>query len=1241
MPIGSFFKDVGSKGGFAAGGESIFNGLNPAALAGQALLAIYSGYRQRKALKKQRQEATAIHVALPDQIAAVSMVYGRFKSKATPIDTIVSGRYSFAAPAAGAGVFKAQRYEQPGADGDARRSATNSATAGMDQSFELSSSDAVNPFLFCRWSGPVGPINRVWWINLNGTNHDFATWSTGQRIHVNHMGGADPMATANGYPASDKFTERVNVTGVFRNTDLRPYGEERIPFDLDLYGEGRLIRTFMADGTLSAVLSYSNNPIEVAIDYMTDPVYGWGLPDSMLNLASAKAAADVCGRFVDTLPGNEDFVLTRRGAVWQRPGEWDDDAPYYKWNQAAGRVGFGNFPTIQGARTLARVDRSDSVLGGKDIAVPVFPVDDRRGWGAYLQDGEQHEFVWNNRILTHADVSTDAPRTTPTPATSAGGYDATKATTCFPPQLSKNPAHANGPPTSDAARIRLYEFNGELDTTQTLRRNLFSTFDVVSGMRVFWWNGEIWFSVVNPTTAAEEDALVEATWNDAHFFGGVTTSVPERISEYVADFADEAKDFESSRAVWPEPGSADHAEIEAVLGPKPHGRAGTYVGLSTIHHGNALSEYEVRTRLRAVEHGFQVHRSEWNANRVLPGALIDISSEVSGVESTRCIVDSVEIQDRFVGFTVVKFDYRDLAWNKNQPIAQAYGGNVDVPVNIAAPDTVVATFDPSARQFDIAWTLPAGEPQAAFADLRARVNGGPWLAIASVVGGNRTFLWPANDAGGNYEFGVRQRQSDHSTSAYTDSAAIPVVAVTPTLASSALPPPNDFCWDYKNIGQISVDGGYNLQDHNVFLVRAASDIGLLHKRFTAAQIAAGVEEPSGSVALPAGWVDLGTGPIDLDDVPDATPGEQGTVYEILYWFGPYTSSYTFFDGDDIKPRPVPDLPAGSEWVVRNIYQATDGESSVPTGGTDDGTDYVAPTSWSEAFQVPGNNELAFGTLIRYRKNAGVDWAQVQGRGSYRRKTLAGDWYALTQKADTIRLGRHDANGVDLLFPMQDLVTALDVGAPVHMSLVYADDRWIEWRVESHSSYWIGNPLDASGLWLTLRSPPTANSAGGDAAIGSGDVPVRICWRYSGEVQAALDAIHRSALANIVPVILDDAAFTAGVTNLIGDVTDDVLTGPEIKVLYENEDDTNAFTDASKAKLTGLDAAAEQNVKSDWDATTGDAEILNKPTIPDEAGAATESTAGRWRARSAQAAAASGSTSWTGRLRALVTRPCRP
>jgi hypothetical protein len=43
-----------------------------------------------------------------------------------------------------------------------------------------------------------------------------------------------------------------------------------------------------------------------------------------------------------------------------------------------------------------------------------------------------------------------------------------------------------------------------------------------------------------------------------------------------------------------------------------------------------------------------------------------------------------------------------------------------------------------------------------------------------------------------------------------------------------------------------------------------------------------------------------------------------------------------------------------------------------------------------------------------------------------------------------------------------------------------------------------------------------------------------------------------------------------------------------------------FTMAEKNKLAGIEAGAEVNVNADWNATSGDAEILNKPTIPDVA-----------------------------------------
>jgi len=62
-----------------------------------------------------------------------------------------------------------------------------------------------------------------------------------------------------------------------------------------------------------------------------------------------------------------------------------------------------------------------------------------------------------------------------------------------------------------------------------------------------------------------------------------------------------------------------------------------------------------------------------------------------------------------------------------------------------------------------------------------------------------------------------------------------------------------------------------------------------------------------------------------------------------------------------------------------------------------------------------------------------------------------------------------------------------------------------------------------------------------------------------------------------------------VTNITDDKVDKV-TG---KGLSEND-----YTTAEKNKLNGIQAGAEVNVNADWNATSGDAQILNKPTIPD-------------------------------------------
>jgi len=58
------------------------------------------------------------------------------------------------------------------------------------------------------------------------------------------------------------------------------------------------------------------------------------------------------------------------------------------------------------------------------------------------------------------------------------------------------------------------------------------------------------------------------------------------------------------------------------------------------------------------------------------------------------------------------------------------------------------------------------------------------------------------------------------------------------------------------------------------------------------------------------------------------------------------------------------------------------------------------------------------------------------------------------------------------------------------------------------------------------------------------------------------------------------------------------TNAEIRTAVEAASDSNVFTDADHSKLDGIAAGAEVNVQADWQATSGDSEILNKPTIPE-------------------------------------------
>ncbi len=135
----------------------------------------------------------------------------------------------------------------------------------------------------------------------------------------------------------------------------------------------------------------------------------------------------------------------------------------------------------------------------------------------------------------------------------------------------------------------------------------------------------------------------------------------------------------------------------------------------------------------------------------------------------------------------------------------------------------------------------------------------------------------------------------------------------------------------------------------------------------------------------------------------------------------------------------------------------------------------------------------------------------------------------------------------------------------------ADNTGFEWVVMSGGGGGPYEPADAA-IQAHITSPHAPANA-------------------QRNVQADWNAVSGDSLILNKPTIptqytdtLADLRVAAGITNKV-----DKIAGKDLS--------TNDYTTVEKNKLAGIAAGAEVNVNADWDATSGDAQILNKPSIP--------------------------------------------
>ena len=103
--------------------------------------------------------------------------------------------------------------------------------------------------------------------------------------------------------------------------------------------------------------------------------------------------------------------------------------------------------------------------------------------------------------------------------------------------------------------------------------------------------------------------------------------------------------------------------------------------------------------------------------------------------------------------------------------------------------------------------------------------------------------------------------------------------------------------------------------------------------------------------------------------------------------------------------------------------------------------------------------------------------------------------------------------------------------------------------------------------------------------------------YYGTDSLGVKGWHQ--LIDNVGITCEDLPECATIISIVDDIA--ALQSDKVDKIAGKGLSTEDYTTAEKSKLAGIEAGAEVNVNADWNAVSGDAQILNKPTIPSIAG----------------------------------------
>ncbi len=196
---------------------------------------------------------------------------------------------------------------------------------------DISSDNQTMAFIIPLCEGPIEAIDYIWWDNykltidgsgnvtnatdLEGNTDDFLNGNL--IIHKYPNGGRCSQMEA--------FSTKWNTNSSNRTMPNLAYLYVELKYDRDkqvtglstkLGAEvrGKKVRTIQSDSTLTVSETYSNNPAECLVDYLTNTRYGCGsiITDNDLDLLTFKSHKDFCNDQVNSLDTGGSAVQLNR-----------------------------------------------------------------------------------------------------------------------------------------------------------------------------------------------------------------------------------------------------------------------------------------------------------------------------------------------------------------------------------------------------------------------------------------------------------------------------------------------------------------------------------------------------------------------------------------------------------------------------------------------------------------------------------------------------------------------------------------------------------------------------------------------------------------------------------------------------------------------------------------------------------------------------------------------------------------